>query len=220
MSIVNQIPPVNLNPVLISLQDRLYSFSNNRDDIISEIDNELEPLKMKRDSIERSISEAESDIEYEPLEVTAADVTIPITDSEGNSIGTMKVKANGCDVGRKNKRKRNIINAFELRKNELTTEINSLEKRRNENKSFYDTIIGEISNIIKKLLDLLRIMIANIEVAIQVIEVAIASLSAIPLGAGVAAAASLGFIGDLLQIKIFEPVSDTISQQERYDGSV
>lgn len=220
MSIVNQIPPVNLNPVLISLQDRLYSFSNNRDDIISEIDNELEPLKMKRNSIERSISEAESNIEYEPLEVTAVDVTIPIVDSEGNGIGTMEVEANGCDVGRKNKRKRNIINAFELRKNELTNEINSLEKRRNENKSFYDTIINTISDIIKRLLDLLKTLRENILLAIQTIEVAIASLSAIPLGAGVAAAASLGFIGDLLQIKIFEPVSDTISQQERYDGNV
>lgn len=200
MSIVNQIPPLNLTPILIILYDIAYGFASNRDDILDQFDEDISNIDEQIASINEAIRDAERGFEI---------------DSE--RLNTLNVNTEGCSVSDKNKRKNNIINALENRKSELETQRNELINERNNNETFYGMILGTLGDILNTLVQLLSNLLSVIGLAISAIETVITSLASIPLGAGLSAVSVFGFIKELLQTKIFEPVSDTVDQQKEYD---
>lgn len=200
MAIINQIPPLNLNPVLIALQKIEYRFSTNKNDVISQFDSEIEDIDNQIIEVDTNIKEVESG---------------KIISSE--QVAEVGGNTDGCSVSDKNKRVDNIKNALDNRKSELEIQKNNIEEEREENRRFYETILNTLGDIVNTLFQLLKNLVEIIATAISSLEGVISTLSALPLGAGLAGAISLNFILQLLQTKIYEPVSDTVDQQEVYD---
>jgi len=199
-SIVNQIPPLNFNPVLIIFQKLKYQFERNKNNIVLDLDSQLNSLDNEISNIDKSIED-----------VNKGNI-IDISTLKQNNVNTT-----GCSVSDKNKRVENIKNALDVRKNELINRKDTIQSEKNKNENFYDEIINIFDGIISKLVSLLRQLIDTISAALTALESAITSLAAIPFGAGVAASTALGFIKELLQTKIYEPVSDSVSQQDVYE---
>lgn len=199
MSIVNQIKPLNLNPVLIILQKLQYQFERNKSDVISSFDDQLSSLDNDIENINKAIKENDSN-------------TVISTDE----LNRMNINTTGCSVSDINKRRRNINKALNDRKSQLVSDRNKILNDKNKNELFYNRIIDIFKNIIDRFIKLLTDLLDRIGSALNALENAILALSAIPLGGGLSAATSLGFVSDLLQTKIFEPVSDTISQHNRF----